>query len=115
MQVTKKYDDMVLIYENYITKLQKIMKRDHDIFQNQLEYTEVQVDLANAQVKILKSRIDKYLEVAKQAKSVLRVPRLCNMYHNRVKGLTDTEANQLLEKLYEEWYVATKESKTTTQ
>ena len=48
VQVTKKYDDMVLIYENYITKLQKIMKRDHDIFQNQLEYTEVQVDLANA-------------------------------------------------------------------
>ncbi len=48
VQLSKKYDDMVLIYENYITKLQKIMKRDHDIFQNQLEFTEVQVDLANA-------------------------------------------------------------------
>ena len=67
--------------------------------------------MASSQVEILRGRIDKYLEVAKQAKSVLRVPRLCNMYHDRVKGLTDTEANQLLEKLYQDWYVATRETK----
>ena len=54
---------------------------------------EMQIDVSNAQVDILKNRIDKYLEVAKQAKSVLRVPRLCNMYHNKIKGLSDTEAN----------------------
>ena len=71
----------------------------------------MQLDISNAQVDTFKGRIDKYLEVAKQAKSVLRVPRLCTMYHNRIKGLTDNEANLLLEKLYTDWYVATKEAK----
>ena len=90
-----------------------MLKRDHNNYQNQIEYMEMQIDVSNAQVDILKNRIDKYLEVAKQAKSVLRVPRLCNMYHNKIKGLSDTEANQLLEKLYNEWYTAAKEAKKT--
>ena len=80
-------------YEAYIQKLQRVLKRDHNNYQNQIEYMEMQIDVSNAQVDILKNRIDKYLEVAKQAKSVLRVPRLCNMYHNKIKGLSDTEAN----------------------
>ena len=72
---------------------------------------ETQLDISDAQVNILRERIDKYLEVAKQAKSVLRVPRLCSMYHNKVKGLTETEGNQLLEKIYTDWYGAQREQK----
>jgi len=30
------------------------------------------------------------------------------VYHGRVKGLTDSEANQLLEKIYTEWYVSSR-------
>lgn len=67
--------------------------------------------MAEAKTFILQSRIDKYLEVAKQAKSVLRIPRLCSQYHNKIKGLSDNESNQLLEKLYTEWYSAIKEAK----
>ena len=62
-------------------------------------------------MQILKNRIDKYLQVAKQAKSVLRIPRLCNMYHSKIKGLSEQESNQLLEKIYNEWYVATREAR----
>ena len=40
---------------------------------------------------MLMNRIDKYLEVAKQAKAVLRIPRLCTLYHSKIKGLTETE------------------------
>ena len=102
-------------YENYIEKLKEQMLKDHEQFEKQIEYSDLQLDVANAHSKILRGRIDKYLEVAKQAKSVLRVPRLCNMYHNKVKGLTETEASQLLEKLYNEWYVATREQRQAQQ
>ena len=67
--------------------------------------------MAEAKTFILQSRIDKYLEVAKQAKSVLRIPRLCSQYHNKIKGLSDNESNQLLENPYTEWYSAIKEAK----
>ena len=30
------------------------------------------------------------------------------MYHNQIKGLSETESAQLLEKLYNEWYVSVK-------
>ena len=69
------------------------MKRDYERFNQQVEYSDLQLEVANAHSRILRGRIDKYLEVAKQAKSVLRVPRLCSMYHNKVRGLTETEAS----------------------
>ena len=58
-----------------------------------------------------KDKVNKWMDVSKQAKSVLRVPRLCNMYHGKVKGLTDTEQNQVLEQIYNDWYVAAREQK----
>ena len=42
---------------------------------------------------------------------MLRIPRLCNMYHSKIKGLSEQESNQLLEKIYNEWYVATREAR----
>ena len=111
---TKLLNDMSFIrqtYEKYIDRLKKVMTRDYDKFQQQLEYVDLQLEVANANTGILRGRIDKYLEVAKQAKSVLRVPRLCSLYHNKVKELTETEASQLLEKLYNEWYGTTKEQR----
>ena len=71
----------------------------------------MQLEITEAQVQIFKDRIDKYLQVAKQAKSVLRIPRLCTMYHSKIKGLSDQESNQLLEKIYTDWYVATREAR----
>ena len=71
----------------------------------------MQLEITEAQVQIFKDRIDKYLQVAKQAKSVLRIPRLCTMYHAKIKGLSDQESNQLLEKIYNDWYIATREAR----
>ena len=58
-----------------------------------------------------KKKVDKWMDVSKQAKSVLRVPRLCTLYHGKVKGLTETEQNQVLETIYNDWYVAAREQK----
>ena len=58
-----------------------------------------------------KDKVDKWMDVSKQAKSVLRVPRLCSLYHGKVKGLTETEQNQVLEQIYNDWYVAAREQK----
>ena len=33
------------------------------------------------------------------------------MYHSKIKGLSDQESNQLLEKIYNDWYVATREAR----
>ena len=38
----------------------------------------------------------------------MRVPRLCTMYHNKIKGISEAESAQILEKIYNEWYVAVK-------
>ena len=58
-----------------------------------------------------KDKVDKWMDVSKQAKSVLRMPRLCTMYHGKIKGLTETEQNQVLETIYNDWYVAAREQK----
>lgn len=50
-----------------------------------------------------------YKETAKQAKAVLRIPRLCHTYHNRIKGLSEEAQSKLLEELFNEYYAATKE------
>ena len=31
------------------------------------------------------------------------------MYHGKIKGLSDQESNVLLEKIYNDWYMAAKE------
>lgn len=87
------------------------MRRDHDRFACQLEYADLQIEISDTQVNNLKGRIDKYLEIAKQAKSVLRIPRLCNQYHNKIKGVSETEAAQILQDIYEEWYTAQQEAR----
>lgn len=33
------------------------------------------------------------------------------MYHGKIKGLSEQESNQLLEKIYNDWYVATREAR----
>ena len=102
----KELNETIKIYDKYIEKLHKVMRKDHDRFSSQIEYAELQLEVSDTQVDILKNRIDKYLEIAKQAKSVLRIPRLCNQYHNKIKGVSESEAAQILAKIYEEWYTA---------
>ena len=114
-ELRRKQETTVTVYERYILSLSKIMKRDHVNFVNQIEYTELQVDCAEAQVAILTNRIDKYLQVAKQAKSVLRIPRLCNQYHNKIVGVSESETGQILEQIYLEWYATVQEERKRKQ
>lgn len=48
-----------------------------------------------------------YKETAKQAKAVLRIPRLCHTYHNKIQHLNEQQSSKLLEDLYNEYYAAT--------
>ena len=57
----------------------------------------------------LQQRIGKFIETAKQAKAILRIPRLCSQYHDKIKGLSEQEGNQLLEKLYNDFYAGLRE------
>ena len=88
-KMQKEYSDMVLQYEDYIKSVQRVLCRDHYWHKYKQEYSDIQIAVSNAKTKILMERIDKYLEVAKQAKAVLRIPRLCTLYHNSLKGLTE--------------------------
>ena len=36
----------------------------------------------------------------------MRVPRLCQMYHKQIKGLTESETGTILDKIYTEWFAA---------
>lgn len=47
-ELRRKQETTVTVYERYILSLSKIMKRDHVNFVNQIEYTELQVDCAEA-------------------------------------------------------------------
>ena len=49
-----------------------------------------------------------YKGTAKQAKAVLRIPRLCHTYHNKIKHTcNEEESSKLLEDLFNEYYAAT--------
>ena len=57
--------DVHVVHSSYIEKLKHVMKRDYERFNQQVEYSDLQLEVAKAHSKILRGRIDKYLEVAK--------------------------------------------------
>ena len=70
--------------EKYLARqeaLKGVIKDLHTRLENHVDYTDIQLGATQGIVDALESRINMYKETAKQAKAVLRIPRLCHTYH----------------------------------
>lgn len=85
-----------------------MIRKLHTRFDNYKDYTDIQLNTTQGIVDALNRRINSYKETAKQAKAVLRIPRLCHVYHQKIKHLNEEESSKLLEDLFNEFYSATR-------
>ena len=106
-----RYDEMEEKHRQQRERLKDVIKDLHTRIDHYKDYTDIQLGATQGIVDALESRIDKYKETAKQAKAVLRIPRLCHTYHDRIKHLNDQESSLLLEDLFNEYYDATRQSR----
>lgn len=105
----KRLEEMEESYKQKLRKCRDVIENLHTRQKNFKTFADIERRCAKGIAKALKGRIEMYKETAKQAKAVLRIPRLCHTYHNKIKHLNEEQASKLLEELFNEYYAATKE------
>ena len=90
-EATFAFDEMEEKYQKQIQRLKHVIKKQHEKFDNFKALSDIELRTKQGISDCLDRKINSYKETAKQAKAVLRIPRLCHVYHQKVKHLTDDE------------------------
>lgn len=84
-------------------KLIQEIKRQHQELNNLKKYNQHDNDITARIADILDGQVKMYKENARRMRAVLRVPRLCKMYHDQVRQ-DQMDEFQCLDKIYEAHY-----------
>ena len=107
-------DTTVTAFQSRIIGLERELKRLHGVYDDYKDVTEGELILKDGIIHKFTSKVEEYRDQQRNIKAILRIPRLCAMYQDNMKVLSENEENQLLEDLYNSYFCTKREAEQKT-